>query len=162
MVAAIGVVGALGTTASLGGLSLTARTGRPLAVGAAATTGNQMPVRKVPKQAPAPMPSTVVNISEDGRRALAVAHARVDSKPSFVATEMAALARANRVAPADVGVAGSVSNLGAGDGAVRAGNSDVGLSDQALMSLILSLLAEVHRSDAASVAIQANQAVASM
>jgi hypothetical protein len=108
------------------------------------------------------MPSTVVNISESGRKALAVDDVRSNTKPSFVAMETAALARANRVAPADVGVAGSVSNLGAGDGAVRAGNSDVGLSDQALMSLILSLLAEVHRSDAASVAIQANQAVASM
>jgi hypothetical protein len=156
MVAAIGVVGALGSMGSIGALGLAARGGRPLAVGAAATTGNQMPVRKVPKQAPAPMPSTVVNISEDGRRALAVAHARVDSKPSFVATEMAALARANRVAPAEVGVAGSVSNLGAGESSPLVGNSEVGLSDQALMSLILALLAEVRSSENAAAATQAH------
>jgi hypothetical protein len=69
---------------------------------------------------------------------------------------MAALARANRVAPAEVGVAGSVSNLGAGESSPLVGNSEVGLSDQALMSLILALLAEVRSSENAAAATQAH------
>jgi hypothetical protein len=60
------------------------------------------------------------------------------------------------VAPAEVGVAGSVSNLGAGESSPLVGNSEVGLSDQALMSLILALLAEVRSSENAAAATQAH------
>lgn len=162
MVAAIGGVGPLGSMASLSVLGISARGGRPLAVGAAATTGNQIPVRKVPKLTPEPAPSTEVKISDAGRKALAAFEARSVLRPSFVASESAAVARANRVAPADVGIAGSVSNLRAGESAIPAGKSDVALSDQALMSLILALLAEVQGSENASVAAQAHQLAASL
>lgn len=162
MVAAIGGVGPLGNMASLSVLGISARGGRPLAVGAAATTGSQVPVRRVLKLAPGPTPSTEVKISDAGRKALACAETHSASKPGFVAMESAALARANRVAPADVGIAGSVSNLGAGESVTPAGKSDVALSDQVLMSLILALLAEARSSENASVAAQANQLTASL
>lgn len=161
MVAAIGVVSALGGMASLGSLSAVARSGRPLAVGAAATTGNQLPARKIRKQASEPMPSTEVHISAAGRKALADADVRSVSKPSFIAVETAAVARANRVTPADVGIAGSVSNLGIGEGGEHPGRSEVAVSDQVLMSLILALLAEVRSSGNESATMQANQLVAS-
>jgi hypothetical protein len=161
VVAAIGAVSALGNMASLGSLSAVARNGRPLAVGAAATTGNQLPARRIPKQAPEPMPSTEVRISDAGRKALADASLRSVSRPSFIAVETAALARANRVPLADVGVAGSVSNLGIHAGAAQAGRSEVAVSDQVLMSLILALLAEVRDSANAPATMQASQRIAS-
>lgn len=161
MVAAIGVVSALGSMASLGSLSAVARNGRPLAVGAAASTGNQLPVRKIPKQAAEPMPSAEVRISDTARKALADAEVRSVSKPSFIAVETAALARANRVTLADVGIAGSVSNLGIREAVAQPGRSEVAVSDQVLMSLILALLAEVRGSGNESATTQANQLVAS-
>lgn len=161
MVAAIGAVSALGGMASLGSLSAVARNGRPLAVGAAATTGNQLPARRIPRQAPASMPSTEVRISDAGRKALADANLRSVSRPSFIAVETAALARANRVALADIGVAGSVSNLGIHAGVAQAGRSEVTVTDQVLMSLILALLAEVRGSGNASATMQASQLIAS-
>jgi len=162
MVAAIAAIGGQGVMASLGSLSFAARNGRPLAVGAAATTGNQLPVRKVPKQPPPPPPSAEVKISDAGKKALAAADIQLTSKPGFVAAESAAFARANGVAPADVGVAGSVPPVGASKGVSSAGSSEAVISDRALVSLILALLAEVRSSDNAAVVAQASHLVASL
>ena len=162
MVAAIAAIGGPGSTVSLGNVGFAARNGRPIAVGAAATTGNQLPVRKVPKPAPSPMPSAEVKISDAGRKAFATVDVQSTSKPSFVATETAALARANGVAPVDVGMAGSVSHLGTRGGASGAASSEVTLSDRALVALILALLAEVRSSENASIVVQASQLIATI
>ncbi len=162
MVAAIAAIGGAGTMASLGSLSFASRNGRPLAVGAAITTGNQLPVRKLPKQPPSPQPSAEVKISDAGWKALASADIQSPLKPGFVARESAALARANGVAPADVGVAGSVSHLAPSDAASYAASSEAVVSDRALVFLILALLAEVRSSDNAAVVAQASQLVASL
>lgn len=161
MVAPIGTVSALGSMASLGSLSAVARNGRPMVVGSAATTGNHLPARRIPKIAPKPIPSTDVRISDAARKALADANLRSVSGPSFIAGETAAVARANRLTLADVGIAGSVSNLGTRESMAQAGRSGVAVSDQVLMSLILALMAEVRNSKDASLPTQASQLIAS-
>lgn len=160
MVAGIAAIGGAGAMASLGSLSFVARNGRPLAVGAAITTGNQLPVRKLPKQPPSPQPSAEVKISDAGWKALQSADLQSTSKPGFVARESAALARAHGVAPADVGVAGSVSHLLPSEALSDVASSEALVSDRALVSLILALLAEVRGSDNAAVVAQASQLVA--
>ena len=162
MVAAIAAIGGPGVMVSLGSLGFAARNGRPLAVGAATTTGDQLPVRKVPRQPPPPLPSAEVKISDAGKRALAAADIQVSSKPGLVARESAALARANGAAVADVGLAGSVSNLAPSDGVSNAASSEAVVSDQALVSLILALLAEVRSTDNAAMVAQASHLVASL
>lgn len=162
MVAAIAAVGGPGTMASLGGLSFAARNGRPLAVGAAITTGNQLPVRKLPKHPPSPQPSADVKISDAGRKALQSADVQSTSKSGFVSRESAALARANGMEPADVGVAGSVSHLLPSESVANAASSEAVVWHRALVSLILALLAEVRSSDNAAVVAQASQIVASL
>lgn len=162
MVAAIAAIGGPGVMASLGSLGIAARNGRPLAVGAATTTGDQLPVRKVPRQPPPPLPSAEVKISDAGMRALAAADIQVSSKSGLVARESAALARANGAAAADVGLAGSVSNLAPSDGVSYAASSEAVVSDRALVSLILALLADVRSTDNAAMVAQASHLVASL
>jgi len=164
MVAAVAAIGGPGAMATLGSLSFAARNGRPLAAGAAGTLGSQQPVRKRPIQLPSPSPqaSADVKISDAGWRALASADVQSSVKPGLVARESAALARANGVAPADVGVAGMVSRLSPGEAVSGAVSSPAVVSDLALVSLILALLAEVRNTENCAVVAQATQLVASL
>ncbi len=162
MVMAIGSVGALASMASLGSLSAMARTGRPLPIGAAATSGNQAPLRKIATAVPSPLQSADVRISDAGREALAASESREAVKVSFIASETAAAARANRGESASIPVAGSTALHAPGDALANAGISETTSSDRLLVSLILALLAQLDGKENSAAVSQASQLVVSL